>query len=1746
MAVFRYSNKSILFGGTNEYITMGDVLNFSRTDPFSISFWIKAPDGSPTGYVVTKVGNPGPIGWDIYVGDSGVGFDLNNANPGPHITVSAARTMFDNQWHHVVCTWNGDASPGAAGAKIYIDGILGPMTISSDTLGSNSITTTAPFVFGHALSTLFLVGYLDEASVYNKVLNAAEVYWVYNGGNPRDLYEFGAPSNLVAWWRMGDGDNVNTNGILDLGPVAIPNNVRDLSGNNYTGTMTNMESGDVVTDSPGGFFAKKSLLFDGVDEYVTMGNVLNFERTDPFTWSAWVKTSTAGVFQSIIAKFGDSATGIDFRISNNTPGYLALFIVSNYGGGNYFSVYSNGGGSPLSVTDGAWHHVVVSYDGSSSGVSGVIFYIDGMRQTTSAPADNLTSTILNSDSFTIGRRIQAAAPQYFSGNIDEVSIHNRVLSNIEIVWIYNSGIPRNLKDSNTPPGLVAWWRLGEGAYPGTMTNMEAGDIVTDAPARIYYKMRALDLASEVLPTYRTWTALNAPDFTASQYSGSFSGYSTKALSFGGTNEYVTMGDVLSFERTSPFSLSFWFKTTGSGYLISKMDSTPRGWGAYITTSSGIEFLLINTPATNLIDVFGPTGLNNGVWHHVVWTYSGSSTAAGVKCYVDGSLVGTSTSSDTLSSTTLSTGSLNLAARTNGTGVYTGMLDEVAVYNRELTSTEASWIYNTSMPRDLSLTAAPFGLVAWWRMGEWASTSSLLILDSGPSAVPNTVRDLSGNNYNGTMTAMETTDVVFDAPGRGQCAYFDGASYDMTIAYGGAVKAYDRTDRFSVSFWAKVNAYGIVCSKINASWQGWYVHASTAGYAITLRNTHPTNLIEVSTSGTTWEAGRWNHVVITYNGSSSASGVKIYVNGAAVSTSVTYDNLTASIVYSPTDQFKIGQAGGSSYFNGRMKDLAIWGNELTAAQVSWIYNSGQPRELASVGSPEGLDGWWRLGNGDRFQEFYDSGPATWTSTIVDNSLNNYAGTMTSMEASDIVYNAPGRGKSVEFGGTDEYVTMGNVLGYERTSPQSYSLWVKFSTSSTQMFLAKALGATTYRGVLVYGSNGNLLLQLINDASVNNRIQIQTTKTFNDGLWHHVVVTSDGSSTAAGCKIYVDNMLQTVTVLYDALTATILTTAAFTLGTRSSLDTFFTGSLDEVAVYDKELSVSEITWVYNAGVPRLLTDSGCPSNLQAWWRMGDGDTAPTLQDQTVNNYDGTMTNMESTDIVNCSPGGGFVQKSLLFDGVNEYVTMGNVLAFERTSRFSVSCWAKWTDSSYKPLVSKLAASVAYTGWELIAFPSGAVTLQLINNLIGSNYTLRSSVTGFNDGQWHHLCATYNGSSTSAGICIYIDGVDRSDTSAGTLSATIVSSASLGIGGRPTALDGYFPGNITEVSVYSRDLTAAEVSWIYNSGIPRDLKNTSGAPLSLVGWWRLGGSAYRSSSATGTWQTRILGDGPGLTSDFATKCLSFGGGEYVDMGNVCAFERTQAFSISCWARWVSTDYGTLVAKCDGSYTGYILYKYAGAVVFEFRGADASTFGQYSSSGDLGDGLWHHIVATYDGSSSKTGTHIFVDGVDRVYGGTGTLTGSIVTTAALRIGQRASDLSLTGNVDEVAIYNKQLSQTEVNWLFNSGVPRDLRQTNTPSNLVAWWRLGEGAYPGTMTNMESGDIITDAPKKFSDISIDNVSKPIVYYTMRAIDLNADPVSPTYRTWTVAGTPDYTASQYAGPYSGGSVNFSPAEIISRH
>ena len=88
---------------------------------------------------------------------------------------------------------------------------------------------------------------------------------------------------------------------------------------------------------------------------------------------------------------------------------------------------------------------------------------------------------------------------------------------------------------------------------------------------------------------------------------------------------------------------------------------------------------------------------------------------------------------------------------------------------------------------------------------------------------------------------------------------------------------------------------------------------------------------------------------------------------------------------------------------------------------------------------------------------------------------------------------------------------------------------------------------------------------------------------DNEWHFVVVTYDGSSLASGVNFYVDGVKDiAITIDDDTLSASILNNDPITIASREGGGIFFTGQIDNVAIWDFELTESADTAGYNEGL------------------------------------------------------------------------------------------------------------------------------------------------------------------------------------------------------------------------------------------------------------------------------------------------------------------------------------------------------------------------------------------------------------------------------------------------------------------------------------------------------------------------------------------------------------------------------------
>jgi len=175
------------------------------------------------------------------------------------------------------------------------------------------------------------------------------------------------------------------------------------------------------------------------------------------------------------------------------------------------------------------------------------------------------------------------------------------------------------------------------------------------------------------------------------------GKSNNAVLFDGENGIEVEG-VGNFERSAPFSLSFWMKAgewNAWNVLVhhtkAALDAGSRGYEVALQENK-VVFGLSHMWPQNAIRVVSKDSLSLDTWHHITATYDGSSTADGITLYIDGTPVPVDVVRDNLfKNITYERTEVNLTLgyRFRDTGFGAGLLDELRVYDRELVSLEAA-------------------------------------------------------------------------------------------------------------------------------------------------------------------------------------------------------------------------------------------------------------------------------------------------------------------------------------------------------------------------------------------------------------------------------------------------------------------------------------------------------------------------------------------------------------------------------------------------------------------------------------------------------------------------------------------------------------------------------------------------------------------------------------------------------------------------------------------------------------------------------------------------------------------------------------------------------------------------------------------------------------------------------------------------------------------------------------------------
>ncbi len=570
----------------------------------------------------------------------------------------------------------------------------------------------------------------------------------------------------------------------------------------------------------------------------------------------------------------------DLYFSSNSFGF-------NSGVGDIYGIPSTG------LANG-WHHVSAEF--TNGNMYGNRLVIDGVEQrlTQRLSRPNNSRTYVGSELRVGGWIINGGYK--FSGGIDEVRVHNGALSVAEVRAIMDES------ESCVTKEPIADWHFDELSWSGISQEVkDSSNNGHDGEASI--GTTTTDEAQ----------LCRAADLTADSI-----------------KDYVVL-DNDALHGLNDFSVSLW----------ATVPNSPSGLISAAGSSSNNELLIFKTSATkirlylhNESRQFTVPNLEDGLWHHFVWTRTGTNNCL----YVDGSLtqcVSTYRAAKLLNVQGLVIGQEQDAvlARFDKGQEHEGLVDEVSIYNRAINAVEVAELHdNISAGKNADGTVrhCPGTPVAEWRFDEpfWNGATGEVI-------------DSSANQLHGKSIANAITDATTPAlAGRsGTCGYgvFDGTAGGKTgqhIQLPNDSNLNSISDALTLTAWVNVSEsgpYNYIISNDRdccGSYKGFSLSVRYGGNVPEFKiwdNAGSSHVVH----GTRLNLSQWYHLSATFDGKE----MKLYVDGVLagttyytgkIGTDSSYDTVLAGLGHAPSTYNLTGLLDEVRVYDAALDETAILG------------------------------------------------------------------------------------------------------------------------------------------------------------------------------------------------------------------------------------------------------------------------------------------------------------------------------------------------------------------------------------------------------------------------------------------------------------------------------------------------------------------------------------------------------------------------------------------------------------------------------------------------------------------------------------------------------------------------------------------------------------------------------------------------------------------------------------------------------
>jgi hypothetical protein len=484
-----------------------------------------------------------------------------------------------------------------------------------------------------------------------------------------------------------------------------------------------------------------------------------------------------------------------------------------------------------------------------------------------------------------------------------------------------------------------------------------------------------------------------------------------------------------------------------------------------------------------------------------------------------------------------------------------------VYSRALTAAEVRNLYSRGSAK---VNASQNSLITNGLLGLWTFDSR---------DIASTIAYDRKGGHNGTISGSPQKKM-----GKvGQSLYFDGTD-DWVNA--GSAATLDNPSSLSISAWFKIptGGGGRILSKSGGVDKGFLLDIMDFSY-IRFTGQYNTTDLDVGYS-VSLVADEWTHVLLTWDGSTSASNAILYLNGVAVNSFLSTQDGVGTREDDSGADLMIGARSdtGNPRFLGNMDEVRYYNRVLSAGEVKTLYNAGESKINVSQNSiggsslNSGLVGMWSFNSKDLSDRVYDRS---------GNGHDGYfiGGATSSAKTIGKV------GQSINFDGVNDTVLISHssLLDLDMTESATFSFWInKESASANAGSIYKRTSGSPGYSVDIL-TTGAVSFSIGDLFSNNNRIGNDTSTTMNLNQWYHVVVTYDGSINSSGIKVYFDGVIQPMTNAVDNWGGGSSSNGFdFSLGARESgTSRLLDGKMDEVRFYNRVLSDNEIKQLYLLG-------------------------------------------------------------------------------------------------------------------------------------------------------------------------------------------------------------------------------------------------------------------------------------------------------------------------------------------------------------------------------------------------------------------------------------------------------------------------------------------------------------------------------------------------------------------------------------